>query len=110
MPAGVRAFLAPHEVRTILEMNWSPTIKNGDLPDAAEVAGFEVLLTSDQNIRHQQNLAGRKLALVVLGSNIWNVVGKHRSAITDAIDRAAAGSYELIPMPIPRNPLKAAKP
>jgi len=43
----------------------------GELLKAAEAAGFDVMVTSDQNIRRQQNLTGRKLALVVLGFNIW---------------------------------------
>jgi hypothetical protein len=55
-------------------MKWSPRLKNGELLSAAEASAFDVLLTCDQNIVYQQNLAQRKLALVVLGSNIWSVV------------------------------------
>src|ERR1700747_795081 len=67
VPSGVRPFLSQHEVRTILQMKWSPRLKNGELLTAAEAAGFDVLLTCDQNIIYQQNLTGRKLALGVLG-------------------------------------------
>ena len=63
-----------------------------------------MLLTSDQNIRYQQNLVGRKLALVVLGSNIWNVVRNHELAIQAAVDKATPGSCETIVMPIPPRP------
>jgi hypothetical protein len=62
VPVGVRRFLPKHEVHTFVEMQWHPQLENGDLLDAAEAAGFDVLVTSDQNIRYQQNLAARKLA------------------------------------------------
>jgi hypothetical protein len=63
-----------------------------------------VLITSDQNIQYQQNLTGRKLALVVLGSNIWPIVAKHGKLITARVDRARAGSYDFIEMPLPPKP------
>ena len=59
------------------------------------------MVTSDQNIRYQQNLTGRKLALVVLGSNIWPVVRGHRSAIAAGVDAATQGGYTFIEMPLP---------
>jgi hypothetical protein len=62
------------------------------------------MVTSDQNIRYQQNLAGRKLALVVLGSNIWPVVQKHGAAITASVDAATPESYAFIEMPLPPKP------
>ena len=62
------------------------------------------MVTSDQNIRYQQNLAARKLALVVLGSNIWPVVRKHSAAIAASVDAAAPGSYAFIEMPLPPKP------
>ncbi len=104
VPVGVRVFLVQHEVRTILEMNWSPRLKNGELLKAAEAAGFDVLMTSDQNIRYQQNLDGRKLSLVVLGSNIWNVVRRHSVAIATEVEKTVPGSYRMIEMPLPRRP------
>ena len=70
VPVGVRRFLFQHEVRTSVEMQWHPQLDNGELLEAAEAAGFDVMITSDRNIGHQQNLTGRKLALLVLGSNI----------------------------------------
>jgi predicted nuclease of predicted toxin-antitoxin system len=70
VPIGVRRFLASHDVRTAVEMKWPDQLENGQLLKAAETAGFDVLVTSDQNILYQQNLTGRRLALVVLGSNI----------------------------------------
>ena len=104
VPVGVRDFLTKHEVRTIVEMNWPPQLENGELLKVAEAAGFDVLVTSDQNIRYQQNLASRKLALVVLGSNIWPIVGNHAAAIPAAVDNVAPSSYCFIEMPRPPRP------
>jgi hypothetical protein len=101
VPVGVRRFLSRHEVRTFVEMQWHPQLENGELLNAAEAAGFEVLVTSDQNIRYQQNLAGRALALVVLGSNIWPIVRDHGAAITAQVDLATPGSYSFLEMPLP---------
>jgi hypothetical protein len=101
VPLGVRHFLKKHEVRTVVEMKWPPQLENGELLQAAEVAAFDVLVTSDQNIRYQQNLTDRKLALVVLGSNIWPIVRTHRTKIAVKVDAAGVGSYTFIEMPLP---------
>lgn len=101
VPVGVWRFLAGHEVRTFVEMRWHPQLENGELLNAAEASGFDVMITSDQNIRYQQNLTGRKLALVVLGSNIWPVVHEHGAAIAAEVDAATPGSCEFIEMPLP---------
>ncbi len=74
-------------------------LENGELLNAAEMAGFNLMVTSDQNIRYQQNLTGRKLALVVLGSNIWPLVRDHAAAITAKVDAVTPGSYEFIEIP-----------
>ena len=101
VPVGVRRFLSKHEVRTFVEIEWHPQLENGELLKLAEASGFDVMVTSDQNIRYQQNLTGRKLALVVLGSNIWPVVRDHGAAITAKVDAATPGGYEFIEMPLP---------
>ena len=98
VPVGVRRFLARHEVRTFVEMQWHPQLENGKLLTAA---GFDVMVTSDQNIKFQQNLRDRKLAIVVLGSNIWPVVQDHEAAIAAKVDAAIPGSYDFIEMPLP---------
>jgi hypothetical protein len=88
VPAGVRSFLSAHEVHTFADMNWPDQLENGELLKAAEVAGFDVLVTSDQNIQYQQNLKARNLALVVLGSNIWPVVQRHGATIAASVEAA----------------------
>ena len=92
------------DVRTIVEMDWPQQLENGELLEAAETASFDVLVTSDQNIRYQQNLTGRNLALVVLGSNIWPIVRNYAAAITDKVDAAKAGTCDFIEMPLPPKP------
>ena len=64
VPVGVRSFLARHDVRTFDEMSWPRQLENGELLDKGESAGFDIVVTADQNIRRQQNLTDRKLALL----------------------------------------------
>jgi hypothetical protein len=66
------------------ELGWEG-LENGDLLDAADRAGFDLLLTCDQNIRYQQSLTGRKLALLVLSSN-----SNHRPTLRRVAARIAS--------------------
>jgi hypothetical protein len=104
VPVGVRDFLARHQVSTISEMHWTPQIEDGELLKAAEAHNFDV--PCDQNIRYQQDLSRRKLALVVLGSNIWPIVRNHRGEIRAAIEKSSPGSYLFVEMPLPKKPQK----
>ena len=104
VPVGVRRFLARHDVRTVVELRWAPQLENGELLKAAEESAYDVLVTCDQNIAHQQNLRGRKLALVVLGSNLWPIVRSHGALVAEAVESASRGSYEFIEMPPPPKP------
>jgi hypothetical protein len=101
-----------HTVRTTEDEGWSD-LNNGDLLSAAERAGFEVMLTADRRIRYRQNLAGRRLALVVLSSPAWPVVKDHIPTIQAAVDAAAPASYREIDLPRPtqrRRPRPHLKP
>jgi hypothetical protein len=73
-------------------------LKNGDLLDAAEAAGFEIFVTADQGVRYQQNLADRKIAIVVLGSGIWQFVRPHLGRIRTAVEAADPGSLTEVPI------------
>jgi len=64
-PRGIASTLLGHAVEQCRSQGWD-RLKNGELLDAAEAAGFEVFLTADQSIRYQQNLGTRKIAVVVL--------------------------------------------
>jgi hypothetical protein len=68
---------------------------------AAEETGFEVFFTADKNLRYQQNLTARKIALVVLGNSPWPLVRQHISEIVQAINAAKPASYAEIEIPLP---------
>jgi len=69
------------------------------LLNAAETAGFDVLLTTDKNMRYQQNLVGRKISIVVLGNSQWPVVRLHLDNIAAAVNAATPGSYAEVEIP-----------
>jgi PIN like domain len=83
-PRGLVRALAGHAVTEARERGWA-TLKNGDLLNAAEAAGFDVLVTADKNIRYQQNLGGRKIALVVLTQGRWGPVSRMLPEIASAV-------------------------
>jgi predicted nuclease of predicted toxin-antitoxin system len=97
-PIPLRAYLDRHEVRTASQQGWD-TFKNGELLTAAEAAGFDVLLTTDKNLRYQQNLAGRKIAVVILGRQHWPQLLPHVQRVIDAVDAAVVGSYLEVDIP-----------
>lgn len=76
---------------TAYDLGWS-ALKNGDLLQAAEVK-FDILVTTDQNLRHQQNLSGRRLAILVLPFASWPKLQHHLATIVSAIDELKAGDY-----------------
>jgi hypothetical protein len=91
-PLPLRSYLVGHSVRTTAQQGWA-TLRNGDLLTVAEEAGFDVLLTTDKNIRYQQNLTGRKIAIVVLGQQQWPQLHLHVQRVIEAIKAANPGSY-----------------
>lgn len=97
-PVPLRHSLAHHEVTTAYELGWS-TLKNGELLEAAERAGFEVLVTSDLNLRYQQNLDSRRIAVVVLSTPSWPRVQRGVEEIVRAIGAASPRSYTEVEIP-----------
>jgi hypothetical protein len=85
-------------VETTFERGWS-TFKNGELLTEAEQEGFEVFVTTDQNLRFQKNLEGRSIAIVVLSSTSWPRIQRAVSAITQTIDAALPGSFQEVVIP-----------
>ena len=75
-------------------------VGNGELLQAAETAGFDVLLTTDRNIRYQQNLTGRTIAIVVLGKARWRLIRNNLPAISAAVEAATPGSFIEVEIPI----------
>jgi predicted nuclease of predicted toxin-antitoxin system len=97
-PVPLRTHLQHHTVETAYERGWSD-LKNGDLLARAEAEGFDALVTTDQNLRHQQNLAGRKIAVVVLMTTSWPRIRGRVDSVVQAIDNLPAGGYEEISFP-----------
>ena len=89
---ALRVFLTGHSIEDARTRGWEE-LANGELIEAAEQAGFELLVTTDKNIRYQQNLAARKLALIVLGNSQWPMVRLAVPNIISAVNAAKPGSY-----------------
>jgi len=97
-PRGLAHALEGHTVKEARAQGWD-TLSNGGLLNAAEQAGFDVLLTTDTNLPHQQNLRGRKLAVVILSKNRWSLVRTMMQEIANAVDAARPGTYTLVDIP-----------
>ena len=96
-PAPLRNLLPEHAVDTLAEKGWSDK-DNGELLDLAERGGYEVFVTTDQSLRHQQNLADRRIGVVVLLATAWSEVRLRASEISQAI--AAVRPGQIVEVPI----------
>lgn len=92
-PVPLRKVLSEHEVETAYERGWS-RLQNGELIAVAERAGFEVFITTDRNLKYQQNLAHRRLAIVVLPTTSWPRIQRLLPTVIETVNRAVAGSYQ----------------
>jgi hypothetical protein len=97
-PSGVAGSLSGHDVTEAIERGWD-RISNGELLEVAEAAGFDLLLTTDKRIRYQQNLTGRKIAIVVLGNSTWRLVRMYLDRIALTVAEATPGSYAEVDIP-----------
>jgi len=97
-PAPLRHALTDHIVVEAVERGWE-MLENGALLDAAEAEGFEILVTADKNIRYQQNLADRAIAVVILGNAQWPVLRRHVDRVVAALNGATPGSYTEVQIP-----------
>jgi hypothetical protein len=90
-PSPLRKTLAPHLVSTAFEMGWAE-LENGDLLAAAEKV-FDAFITTDKNLRYQQNLSGRRLAILVLPTTNWPELQKHLGPISNAVNALKPGDF-----------------
>jgi len=98
-PRGVARALRGHTVVTAKEKGWD-RLTNGALLKVAEEAAVDLLFTTDQRIRYQQNLTGRKIAFVVLtGTTKWSRVRLHLDRIAAVVDSSTPGSYSEVAIP-----------
>ena len=91
-PTPLRQHLVGHVVDTAFERGWS-NLRNGALLDHAEDDGYQLLVTTNQNLRHQQNLSGRQLAIMVLLAASWPRIQRLIDDILAVVDRIAPGQY-----------------
>jgi hypothetical protein len=99
VPQNLRLLIeGGHTVVTAWYQGWSG-LKNGALLDAAEAAGFDLFITADLEMGYQQNLTGRKMALVVLSTNNWSFIKAGVGEIMVAIDASRPGSYTEVEIP-----------
>jgi hypothetical protein len=106
VPYPRKRYLTGYRMKTAEEEGWGQ-ISNGELISRAEQAAYEILIACDQNVRYRQNLTHRKIAMVVLGSNIWPSVRQKVGEIASAFTRVSPGSFEFIEIAPPpkRRPL-----
>jgi predicted nuclease of predicted toxin-antitoxin system len=91
-PVPLRRALAGHTVTTAFERGWSK-LENGDLIQAAEADGFDGMITTDQNLKYQQDLRGRKLAILVLPTTSWPEIQDHLEEVSAAVGTLKPGEY-----------------
>jgi hypothetical protein len=97
-PRAIQKRLPARAIRTVQEMGWAG-IRNGELLTLAE-RQFDVFVTTDKNLRYQQNLAGRRLAVMLLSSNQVPVVIQLLTAIDAAPNSIQPGDDVEIPLPL----------
>jgi len=91
-PAPLRSFLTGHDVVTAYELGWSE-LNNGELLAMAD-GKFDVLITTDQNLSYQQNLADRKLAILILPTTSWPKLQKEAAGILSCLNQIQPGAYQ----------------
>jgi len=98
-PRGVAAALREHIVEEARARGWD-ALRNGELLDVAEAAGFDVFVTTDRNIPYQQNLTGRQIAVVVLSNGRWRLIKERLAEIAAAVVAAPRGGYIEVDIPV----------
>jgi hypothetical protein len=96
-PVPLRRELSGHDVVTANEQGWS-ILSNGDLLQAAETA-FDALITTDQNLQYQQNLTGRRLAILVLPTTSWPRIQRHAALVVAAVNSLRPGDFRELTFP-----------
>jgi hypothetical protein len=97
-PVPLRRYLNGHVVATAYELGWS-TVTNGDLIRLAEQEGYELLITTDTNLRYQQNLRGRSIAILVLTTTSWPRIRQVAVEIQAVVDAITEGDYQELLIP-----------
>jgi hypothetical protein len=97
-PVPLRALLTRHSVTTVYELGWSQ-LQNGELLKLAETSGYEAFITTDQNLRYQQNLPERRMAIAILMATSWPRIERHAAHVVARIDGLQVGAFAEIAIP-----------
>jgi hypothetical protein len=97
-PAPLRYALQGHHVETAYERGWAELL-NGDLIAETESAAFDLLITTDQGIRYQQNWTGRSLAVLVLSTNDWTLLRRYKERVLAAVNSISPGAFAELEIP-----------
>ena len=97
-PVPLRKHLSTHQVSTAYELGWA-TLQNGELLEQAESAGFEVFITTDKNIKYQQDLSNRLIKIVVLSSASWPRIQRVIPDILVVVESIEPSGYVEITVP-----------
>ena len=97
-PVPLRKYLTGHTVDTAFERGWA-RLKNGELLQAAAVADFALLITTDQNLQYQQNLATRRIAVLVLTTTSWPRIRAAVDRIVDVVNSLAPSGFAVVEIP-----------
>lgn len=98
-PRGIARALQGHVIEEARSRGWD-TLRNGELLEAAEAAGFDVFLTTDRHLQHQQNLTHRRIAIVVLGKGRWRLIKNRLWEVAAAVNAATPGSFAEVDIPV----------
>lgn len=91
LPRPLKSLLAGHDYRTVKEMGWDG-VKNGELLLLADKS-FEVFVTGDKNLRYQQNLAARQIAIILLPTTHWPTIRLHVTEVQQAMNAVQHGDF-----------------
>jgi hypothetical protein len=97
-PAPLIPFPEGHAVTKAKQAGWDRLV-NGEFLNAAEATGFELLVTPDKNVRYQQNLEGRQIAIIVLGNAQWPVLRRYVDRVVVAVNAATPGNFAEVEIP-----------
>jgi hypothetical protein len=98
-PRTLARYLIDHHTVTEARARGWEELENGELLSKAEVAGFDVLVTTDKNLSYQQDLSGRKIAIVVLGQGRWSLIKRCVAQVVATVNAATPGSFTEVEIP-----------
>jgi hypothetical protein len=92
VPVQVSRSLTSHDVQSVAEKGWLG-LSNGDLLEAAEKEGFDLFIVADKNMRYQQDLSRRRLAILELWTNHRPTLERHFARIGAVVEGISRGQY-----------------